>query len=168
MSEKTELVCKNCGRSDFSSRNKLFSHLKACLINRNPCNHVRLLDEDFLAQHDAYLYVCGGRIRGKTLGYVERYDFSSRTWCKMPSLLENRGSHVSVSVDNYVYVIGGGGFRSNLDTIERIDVLTNEIIKLASMPVSRHALTAVVMGRSIYTIGMCICMGLYRLIIIMC
>eukprot|EP01031_Cornospumella_fuschlensis_P042099 gene42099-51401_t len=70
----------------------------------------------------------------------------------MPSLLENRGSHVSVAVDNYVYVIGGGGFRSNLDTIERIDVSTNDIVKLASMPVSRHALTAVALGRSIYTV----------------
>jgi N-acetylneuraminic acid mutarotase len=138
---------------DFPSRNKLFAHLKICLVNRNPTNFIRTPDTDFFREHDAYLYVCGGRIRGKTLGFVERYNFATNTWEQMEGLKENRGSHVSAAVDNFVYVIGGGGFRSNLDSIERIDALSNERTTLAPLPCSRHALAAVTVDRSIYTIG---------------
>lgn len=150
---KKTITCQRCGTDTFGSRNQLFAHLKICLLDRNPDGVEPVSDEAFFAQRDGYLYVTGGRIRGKTLGAVERFNIVSKTWEKLSSLRENRGSHGSASVGERLYIVGGGGFRSNLSTTECLDCRTGEWANLAELPVSRHALYAFSVGRSIYAVG---------------
>jgi N-acetylneuraminic acid mutarotase len=146
-------VCKKCFETSFASRNQLFAHLKICLVNRNPNNTVRVTDVDFLKNQNAYLYVTGGRIRGKTLACVERYSFQSKQWESMPNMRENRGSHGSASVGEYLFIVGGGGFRSNLSSTELLNCISGEWKELARMPTSRHALYAISVEKSVYVIG---------------
>ena len=121
-SDKALLSCDKCGQSNFPSRNQVFKHLKYCIVpDNNPLQEAPLPESAFNAQCDAYLYVTGGRLRGKTLGTVERYSFRRGCWEACPSMLENRGSHGSCSVSSTLYVVGGGGFRSNLASNEKCD-----------------------------------------------
>lgn len=62
-----------------------------------------------------------GRLRGRTLKSTEIFSFKSFTWLMAPSMLENRGSHAAVSLNESIYVIGGGGLKSNLATCEVFD-----------------------------------------------
>jgi len=100
----------------------------------------------------AYLYVVGGRIRGKTLHTVERFCFKECKWEDCAPMLENRGSHGAASLNNILYVIGGGGFRSNLSSCEAFDGCTWKYV--APMRESRHALAVVSAGNSaLYSVG---------------
>ena len=82
-------TCNRC-QAAFSSRNKLYKHLKFCLINLNSeCKNL-LSDEEFHDRFDSYIYVTGGRLRGKTLGYVERFSLRRNCWETCPNMLENR------------------------------------------------------------------------------
>mmetsp|Transcript_26697 Transcript_26697/g.41788 ORF Transcript_26697/g.41788 Transcript_26697/m.41788 type:complete len:129 (-) Transcript_26697:1081-1467(-) len=47
----------------------------------------------FRESKGAYIYVTGGRDRGKTLGFVERYSLEREEWEDCPHLLVQRGSH---------------------------------------------------------------------------
>lgn len=115
------VTCSRCGRNDFASRNKLFRHLKFCTLDFNPFQRQGPLpQEEFNTRHDAYIYVTGGRIRGKTLGCVERFSFRTGQWEACPPLLENRGSHGSAALGDTLYVVGGGGFKSNLASNEKL------------------------------------------------
>lgn len=103
-----------------------------------------------------YLYVTGGRIRGKTLGSVERFNFSNSTWEEQPRLIENRGSHGAVSYGSSVIVIGGGGFKSNLSTVEKLqcDVDAPAWELVAPMTTThRHALAVQRIGKFAYALG---------------
>ncbi len=175
---EANLTCSHCKESGFGSRNKLFKHYKFCTGVLKLPKLEDISDVQFNENHDAYIYVTGGRIRGKTLGelifivsnftrlvltyiyivpvpsgYVERYSIRRNIWEKCPNMLENRGSHCSAVVDNIVYVIGGGGFHSNLDSNEKLNCATDKWEAVASMPTSRHALVGLTVGTDVYTIG---------------
>jgi SOS-response transcriptional repressor LexA len=86
------LVCNICSRNDFTSRNSLFKHIKICSVANNSTNDktniitssstssssssdepnlVFIEVEEILKNQpdkDIYIYVTGGRIRGRTLG----------------------------------------------------------------------------------------------------
>jgi len=153
---RMSLDCQNCGKGNFPSRNKLFAHLKVCLIHRNPEKVNIIADEEFFKSNEAYIYVTGGRIRGKTLNCVERYSCEKNTWESLPSLSEHRGSHGSAVVGQTLYVLGGGGLHSNLSSIEKLDCKTNkwEISMVQEHMLSfRHALGIINMGKDIFAIG---------------
>lgn len=148
------LVCSNCGQSSFSSRNKLFAHLKACLIQRNPKNYELISDDQYFDQHIAYIYVTGGRFRGKTLNCIERYCCGTNTWESLPDMTEHRGSHGSVVISPYLYILGGGGLHSNLATCEKIDCTDNQKLSMQPMLSFRHALAVVSDNlRFLYAVG---------------
>ena len=90
-----------------------------------------------------YIYVTGGRLRGRTLGSVERYGLKSNMWEACPTLRENRGSHGAATIGNRIFVIGGGGFDSNLASCEALDVNTNEWQFVKPTVIYRHALALV-------------------------
>lgn len=144
------LECRICGRTDFLSRNKLYKHLNICRVSLEN-NYVK--DSSFNEKYDAYIYVSGGRLRGRTLGSVERYSLRRNCWEVSPPMLENRGSHGSAAIGEILYVIGGGGMDSNLDSNESFAASTGEWSSVASMPTSRHALVCVPFGTDIYAIG---------------
>lgn len=148
-----ELKCNVCGDNSFSSRNKLFSHLKLCSSDLLTARKNQVADQDFNNSVDAYIYVTGGRIRGKTLGCVERYSFRRDKWEVCPSMIENRGSHGAAFVGESLYVVGGGGFKSNLASNEKFDCKTQQWSLVASMPTSRHALSILSMDNYVYAIG---------------
>jgi len=142
--------CQLCSAA-FDSRNKLFKHVKKCQtasqIVKNASQAVAV-DADVTR----FLYVVGGRQRGRTLGSVERFSFVTEKWEDVPQMLEQRGSHGAASVDGVLYAIGGGGFRSNLSSCEQFD---GKAWKLsAPLNVSRHALAVVEANNSmIYAVG---------------
>ena len=106
-----------------------------------------------------FLFVMGGRLRGKTLMQCERLmlsslDISTTTtkmkqqmtsidrpsWELTSSLLQHRGSHCAVALlDGTVLVSGGGGMRANLSSCERLDGRTRTWIACPSMHTPRHA-----------------------------
>lgn len=150
-----ELHCKNCGEGGFKSRNKLFSHLKVCLIDRRLGDDVTS-DEEYFKQHNAFIYVTGGRIRGKTLNCVERYSCEKNAWEDIPSLSEHRGSHGTAVIGHYLYVLGGGGLHSNLSSVEKLNCVSNQWDSpstQAFMLSFRHALGVVSVGKYIFAIG---------------
>lgn len=151
--EPKAFTCSRCSADHFSSRNQLFAHLKICLADRNPTNSNRIPDAEYFDKQDAFIYVTGGRLRGKTLATVERFNCRTREWETKSSFKDNRGSHGSASVGDHLYVIGGGGFKSNLSSMERLDCKTGEWEQMAPTPSSRHALIALSVGRCIYAIG---------------
>jgi len=105
--------------------------------------------DEFLQQKqasDIYIFILGGRLRGRTLGSVEKYSFRKRQWELCPNMLENRGSHGSASVGSLVYTIGGGGFHTNLSSNEIFDTQTEHQELMASMKYPRHALAVVAMN----------------------
>lgn len=146
------LKCNLCNSEDFSTRNKLYKHLNLCVLKNK--NEFQILSEvDFKNKYNAFIYVTGGRLRGQTLGSAERYSFKNNTWESCPSMLENRGSHGSGSVNEILYVIGGGGFDSNLSSCEKFDCKTQIWSPIAPMPTSRHALVVLSTGSCIYAVG---------------
>jgi hypothetical protein len=135
----SQLSCKTCGISNFQSRNKLFKHIKTC-SSEPDCVKTVLLVESEHDISDKYIYVTGGRCRGRTLGSVERYSLSEKRWEGCPPMMENRGSHGAAAIHDLLYVFGGGGFRSNLATCEMFDS-RNQIWKaVAPLKTFRHAL----------------------------
>lgn len=150
---KLELRCEKCGQTNFVSRNKLFQHVKLCVLDRNPSKLTLISDEEYLKSYSAYIYVTGGRHRGKTLITAERFNLTTQSWEFIPNMCENRGSHGSAAVGKYLYVLGGGGLHSNLSSIERFDLETNTWTCLATMPSFRHALAVLSIDTAIYAIG---------------
>jgi hypothetical protein len=147
-------ACKNCGRSDFQSRNHLFRHLKECLINRNPFNYEITPEERFFKENNAYIFVTGGRFRGKTLNFIERYNCKTDSWEFLPEMKEHRGSHGSVAIFPYLYILGGGGLHSNLISGEKIHCVTFESQPLKAMIHCRHAFSVVsYQNQFIFTLG---------------
>jgi hypothetical protein len=139
-----ELVCTVCGRSDFSSRNQLFRHLKkGCSVDRDLLLQQILPFSDFIQQNSAFIYVTGGRIRGRTLKSSERYDCGRNEWESVPFLIENRGSHCSFVNWPSLFVCGGGGLSSNLCTVERLNCMTGEIGFVKPASTFRHAMSVV-------------------------
>eukprot|EP01041_Mallomonas_annulata_P000754 gene754-1439_t len=149
--------CQYC-QVRFLSRNKLFKHLKSCqtqtggITGGDQSLSLTTLNVN-LNLVNAYIYVTGGRIRGKTLGSVERYIQSDGKWEICPPMLENRGSHCAAGVDSKLFVFGGGGFRSNLSNCEVYDPLTNVWTRTSPMQSCRHALSATVLHDKVYAIG---------------
>ena len=108
---KTKPVTAECSQCSekFESRNKLFRHLKECNgndTNASTCAGKTMTvkrrrkndsvdddderDSEYNKAFDAYIYVTGGRNRGKTLCQVERYSMRRRVWEQCPSMLESR------------------------------------------------------------------------------
>lgn len=96
-----------------------------------------------------YIYVTGGRVRGRTLGSVERFSFEKSEWQLCPPLLENRGSHGACAVGDKIFVLGGGGFRSNLATCEVFLTQENRWAPIEAMKTFRHALVIVPLSSSL-------------------
>mmetsp|Transcript_82810 Transcript_82810/g.162343 ORF Transcript_82810/g.162343 Transcript_82810/m.162343 type:complete len:363 (+) Transcript_82810:45-1133(+) len=144
----TSIVCQFCN-SSFESRNKLFKHVRACstgaIVSREavPCTH---------DSNELFLYVVGGRQRGRTLGSVEKYSFQTNKWEDCPLMMEQRGSHGAACANGILYAVGGGGFRSNLSSCESFDGKAWK--SSAPLQVSRHALAVVeASGDKIYAVG---------------
>lgn len=102
---------------------------------------------------DGYIYVTGGRFRGRTLGSAERLCLSSLAWEPVPRMAENRGSHGAAAVGQSLLVLGGGGFKSNLSTVERLEPEGCEWRFVAPMTTHRHALAVQSFEHAVYAIG---------------
>ena len=89
MTEIKRYICDHCGRRDFSSRNRLFIHIKTCDENPNVISHKKVNSDDN-ENPNINILVTGGRLRGKTLRVVEKYSFSDKCWKAMPPLLEGK------------------------------------------------------------------------------
>ena len=100
-----------------------------------------------------YVYVIGGRERGHTLGFVERFSPSRQVWEKCPHMIEQRGSHGAASLAGRLYAFSGGGIESNLGTCECMDPCTHNWHYVAGMATKRHALAAVSSCDAIYAVG---------------
>jgi hypothetical protein len=141
----TEYSCTQCNDT-FASRNKLFKHLKLCIGTSGGTENAVSVAPEVIADTPVdvsgyYIYVTGGRLRGRTLGSVERYCLSSGEWEQcVPSLLENRGSHGALAIEKTVFVMGGGGFDSNLATCEAYDCQAKTWHGISPMETYRHAL----------------------------
>ena len=137
--DRAGFVCNNCGTAEFNSRNKLFKHVKICL---NKPSQAQLLASVDLSQDlsDKFIYVTGGRCRGRTLGSVERYSLLFQRWEGCTHMMENRGSHGAAAIDNRLYAFGGGGFKSNLATCEMFDSKLQVWKAVAPLKTFRHAL----------------------------
>lgn len=158
------MVCNNC-KTSFASRNKLFKHLQQCLLASDEQSLKRLRGSECstivvdaglvdFEMYDVYIYVLGGRIRGKTLGTVERFHINKQLWELCPSMIENRGSHCAAVLDqNELYAIAGGGFHSNLSSCEMLNLSTNTWKLISTMKSCRHALSSTVLNNKIYVIG---------------
>lgn len=144
----TEKPCNNfcCAKCNqiFSSRNKLFKHINNCSVE------CMVHPPDFDA-YDYYIYVMGGRHRGKTLGSVERYCINTNMWEKSSAMTDNRGSHGAGSFEDKLFVFGGGGFKSNLSSCEYL--CNNEWKLIAPMNIERHALSVASIGDVFYALG---------------
>ena len=137
---EAKLSCNICGISDFESRNKLFKHLKSCATASNGSADILSSVKVDQSVSDKYIYVTGGRCRGRTLGSVERYSLELKRWEECLHMMENRGSHGAAAIDNMLYVFGGGGFRSNLATCEMFDSKLLTWKAVAPLKTFRHAL----------------------------
>ena len=102
--------CTYC-EQEFDSRNKLFKHLHQCAVKRraeaSSLREVEDVVSDDDESKDVYLYVVGGRYRGKTLGCTERFSFRNMKWERVEPMLANRGSHGCAAFGGFVYSIGG-------------------------------------------------------------
>ena len=148
----TSIVCQLCNTA-FDSRNKLFKHVRVCATKAAVTEvSQQMHPETPTTNDDLFLYVVGGRQRGRTLRSVERYSFKTNSWEDCPQMLENRGSHGAASAKGVLYAIGGGGFRSNLSSCECFD--GKEWKSAAPLQVSRHALSVVESSNdTIYAVG---------------
>lgn len=120
--------CEICERS-FESRNGLFRHLRAAECKRDDgdgdaSSKLLLKSSDDHQQlkklkqiHDVidrrncnenvWIYVVGGRLRGRTLSAVHRYSIQEDRWeSNCPPMLENRGSHGALCLNGRIYAIG--------------------------------------------------------------
>ena len=61
-------------------------------------------NEDDSELSNCSIFVLGGRVRGRTLGSVEKFTFATGLWELCKPLLENRGSHGATAVCQKVYV----------------------------------------------------------------
>jgi hypothetical protein len=155
-------ACMDCGLT-FNSRNKLFFHLRVCLHKRLEASSTSFTEgqnlDVLLSSQDVRIYVCGGRLRNRTLQSCEYYSFKEQQWFDAPSLVENRGSHGCSVIDNCLYIVGGGGLHSNLNTCEVLQIDENENEKFCLLPsvmnTTSHALatTCHLPSRSIFSIG---------------
>jgi hypothetical protein len=148
-----EFECMKC-LSNFSSRNKLFKHIQICGSN-NPIDIIVCLSNmTNFSIYDAYIYVLGGRIRGKTLGSTERFNVISKKWEICAPMLENRGSHCTVAVGSNIYVFGGGGFTYAVGSnCEMYDSISNKWESISPMKTCRHALSVTAVDNKIYVVG---------------
>eukprot|EP01032_Pedospumella_encystans_P026658 gene26658-30127_t len=129
----------------------MFKHVKKC---QTASQIVQSAQQTPASEQNVirYLYVVGGRQRGRTLGSVERFSFSTQKWEDCPHMLEQRGSHGAASINGVLYAIGGGGFRSNLSSCEQYD--GKEWKLAAPLGVSRHALAVVEANNdNVYAVG---------------
>ena len=125
----TVFSCNKCFQ-EFSSRNKLFKHLKAqhspdtdegTVKEQEPsrvqtlmsCNYEDTTSKNvvclpLMEMPPHFVYVLGGRLRGRTLNAVQRFSSLHQDWKNCPAgrMLENRGSHGAVTVDGKIYVVG--------------------------------------------------------------
>lgn len=150
----SSIVCTRCNDS-FSSRNKLFKHVKECGEEAVTSAESRPAAPPVVAPLSCppgtFLYATGGRHRGRTLSTVERYRPLENVWERCPSLQEGRGSHSCASINGIIYAIGGGGFHSNLANCEAFDGSSWKSI--APAPTVRHALTVVETADTLYALG---------------
>jgi hypothetical protein len=103
--------CDKCNEI-FPSRNRLFQHLRTCSpsepteesenLKRLKKFHENSVQND----ENLYVYVVGGRLRGRTLTGVHKYNVITNTWESSQPMLENRGSHGAVCVNGVLYAIG--------------------------------------------------------------
>jgi hypothetical protein len=100
-----------------------------------------------------YVYSIGGRDRGKTLGYVERFCVQTQTWETCEHMLVQRGSHGCAALNGRVYAMAGGGVDSNLVSAEYFNPITRKWSYTAQMGTERHALAASATDRNIYAVG---------------
>jgi hypothetical protein len=106
---------------------------------------------------NAYLYVVGGRHRGRTIGVTERFSMRSGEWERGPHLNEQRGNHGVACVGQTVVAIGGGGVNSNLNSCEAIDAGSGAAAEAwqpaGEVAQARHALSACAAGGGVYAVG---------------
>jgi hypothetical protein len=148
----------------FSSRNRLFKHLPTCPKQEilqspqleEPRTKVQKIHDENQAEaveniENVFVYVVGGRLRGRTLTAVHKYSVKNNVWELCQPMLENRGSHGAVFLNGILYAIGGGGLHSNLSTCESFDGV--EWTRAPALNVSRHALSVTSIGELIYATG---------------
>lgn len=163
-SSGSEFVCRECNDT-FPSRNKLFRHVRTHASQRStdckgkgsvsdtssstPSHSCCSLAE--IPPH--FVYVLGGRLRGRTLNAVWRFSSARHFWedCPAGRMLENRGSHGAGTVDEVIYVVGGGGLHSNLSSCEKFDGKSWQ--RVAALNVSRHALAVTSHRGYIFAVG---------------
>ncbi len=100
-----------------------------------------------------YIYLIGGRSRGKTLSKIERYSIIENKWEDCINLNDARGSTAACGIAPFIYVMGGGGIKSNLSTCEKLNTSSNKWEKLDDISIARHALSACNSDTCIYLIG---------------
>jgi len=117
-------------------------------------------DDDANCTDDTFLFAVGGRSRGNTIGFVDRFSFLQRRWTHAPRLQEPRGS-LGVVLNNagVLFAIAGSGVKSNLATCEYLDLKEplerQEWKYLKSVEIPRHALAATTTngGKHVYCVG---------------
>ena len=134
------LICNLC-QTNFPSRNKLFKHVQICTRQQQEQGLFTALESLHDKMDGKYIYVTGGRLRGKTLGCVERFSLGRGVW-------ENRGSHGAAGCGSRLFALGGGGFDSNLATCEEFNANMGTWTGIAPMKTFRHALSVVAMNVS--------------------
>ena len=82
------------------------------------------------------IVVTGGCNMSNFLGTntVEAYDHLSETWSSMPSMIERRYSHTSVSISNKLYVMGLNDFQQGKERCEVFDSVCNKFVALKNIP----------------------------------
>eukprot|EP00873_Tetraselmis_striata_P036010 jgi/Tetstr1/456274/TSEL_043032.t1 len=100
-----------------------------------------------------YIYVVGGRNRGKTVSVVERYSVVERRWERCASMETSRGSHGVGLLGGLVCAVAGGGINSNLASCEVYEDQTNTWRGIADLAMPRHALSSASDGDVLYAVG---------------
>ena len=104
--------CNKCSLQ-FSSRNKLFKHIRVCGQSDQVKKSRQTISFSFEENHsqtedkaNCIVYVLGGRLRGRTLSAVHCYSVQSQEWSVSVPMRENRGSHGAACVDGVIFSIG--------------------------------------------------------------
>eukprot|EP00466_Bigelowiella_natans_P011592 jgi/Bigna1/42487/e_gw1.65.67.1 len=105
-----------------------------------------------------YIYAVGGRVRGRTIGTVERFSVSKGIWETCARIAEPRGSLAMAAVGTQVFAIGGSGIASNLDSCECLETSLSDDLKTPwqkcpTIGTARHALAATESGGKIWVVG---------------
>ncbi len=103
-----DFVCLKCNLN-FGSRNKLFKHLRVCgMTVDHESKKIRFCIERDAEQQEQrkFIYVVGGRLRGRTLSSVYRYSLTDMNWNASIPMRENRGSHGSIFLRGVLYAVG--------------------------------------------------------------